>query len=43
MEWLEYLPAIAMVWLAIVTALSLKLIIELYNVNKLPLQGAIAV
>jgi TonB family protein len=42
MEWLEYLPAIAMVWLAIVTTLSLKLIIELYYVNKLPLQGSIA-
>ncbi|AZQ82898.1 TonB family protein [Colwellia sp. Arc7-635] len=42
-EWLEYLPAIAMVWLAIVTTLSLKLIIELYHVNKLPLQGSIAV
>ncbi|ASP48016.1 M56 family metallopeptidase [Cognaticolwellia beringensis] len=39
MEWLEYLPALAMVWLAIVIVLALKLIIELYNVNKMPLQG----
>ncbi|ARD44589.1 hypothetical protein A3Q33_09870 [Colwellia sp. PAMC 21821] len=43
MEWLEYLPALAMVWLAIVIVLALKLIIELYNVNKLPLQGCTAV
>lgn len=43
MEWLEYLPALAMVWLTIVAVLALKLIIELYNVNKLPLQGCTAV
>ncbi len=42
-EWLEYLPAIAMVWLAIVITLTLKLLIELYNVNRLPLQGCSAV
>lgn len=39
MEWLEHLPALAILWLSIVIALTLKLIIELYNVNKLPLQG----
>jgi len=43
MEWLEYLPAVAMIWLAIVIVLALKLIIELYNVNRLPLQGCTAV
>tara|TARA_R110000737_G_scaffold112830_4_gene145983 strand:+ start:15855 stop:17816 length:1962 start_codon:yes stop_codon:yes gene_type:complete len=43
MEWLEYLPAVAIVWLTIVTALALKLVIELYNVNQLPLQGCTAV
>jgi len=43
MEWLEYLPALTMIWLAIVTVLALKLIIELYNVNRLPLQGCTAV
>jgi bla regulator protein BlaR1 len=39
MEWLEYFPLVAMVWFTVVTTLALKLIIELYNVNKLPLQG----
>jgi bla regulator protein BlaR1 len=43
MEWLEFLPLVTMVWLAIVSVLALKLIIELYNVNKLPLQGCTAV
>lgn len=38
-EWLEYLPLITMVWLSFVIVLTLKLIIELYNVNRLPLQG----
>ena len=41
-EWLEYLPLITMVWLSFVIILTLKLIIELYNVNRLPLQGCIA-
>ena len=43
MDWLEYLPSVAIIWLAIVTALALKLVVELYNVNQLPLQGCIAV
>lgn len=43
MEWLEYFPLVAMVWFTVVTTLALKLIIELYNVNKLPLQGCTAV
>ncbi|MBA6391047.1 M56 family metallopeptidase [Colwellia sp. BRX10-3] len=43
MEWLEFLPLVTMAWLAIVSVLALKLIIELYNVNKLPLQGCTAV
>ena len=38
-EWLEYLPLLTMVWLSFVIVLTLKLIIELYNVNRLPLQG----
>ena len=42
MEWLEFLPALSIVWLSIVCVLALKLIIELYNVNKLPMQGCIA-
>jgi len=42
MEWLEFLPALSIVWLTIVCVLALKLIIELYNVNKLPIQGCIA-
>jgi len=42
MEWLEFLPALSIVWLTIVCVLALKLIIELYNVNKLPMQGCIA-
>jgi bla regulator protein BlaR1 len=43
MEWLEYFPLVAMIWFTVVTTLALKLIIELYNVNKLPLQGCTAV
>jgi bla regulator protein BlaR1 len=43
MEWLEYFPLVAMVWFTLVATLALKLIIELYNVNKLPLQGCTAV
>lgn len=43
MEWLEYFPLITMVWFTVVTTLALKLIIELYNVNKLPLQGCTGV
>jgi bla regulator protein BlaR1 len=43
MQWLEYFPLVAMVWFTVVTTLALKLIIELYNVNKLPLQGCTAV
>jgi beta-lactamase regulating signal transducer with metallopeptidase domain len=42
-QWLEFLPLVTMVWLAIVSVIALKLIIELYNVNKLPLQGCTAV
>ena len=42
-EWLEYLPALAMLWLVIVFTLALKLTIELYNVNKLPTQGCTSV
>jgi len=42
MEWLEYLPVLAIVWLAIVCTLALKLVIELYNVNRLPMQGCTA-
>ena len=42
-EWLEYLPVLAMLWLAIVFTLALKLTIELYNVNKLPTQGCTTV
>lgn len=38
-EWLEYLPILTMVWLSVVIILALKLLIELYNVNRLPLQG----
>lgn len=40
-EWFEYLPAISVFWLSIVTLLSIKLVIELYNVNKLPVQGTV--
>lgn len=39
MEWMEYLSAISITWITIVVALALKLLIELYNVNKLPLQS----
>ena len=42
-EWLEYLPAISIFWLSVVTLLSVKLLIELYNVNKLPVQGTMPV
>jgi len=42
-EWLEYLPAVSIFWLSIVTLLSVKLLIELYNVNKLPVQGTMPV
>ena len=41
-EWLEYLPLLTIVWLSFVIVLALKLIIELYNVNRLPLQGCSA-
>jgi TonB family protein len=41
-EWLEYLPLLSIVWLSFVIVLALKLIIELYNVNRLPLQGCSA-
>ncbi|MGB2741812.1 MAG: M56 family metallopeptidase [Cognaticolwellia sp.] len=40
LEWFEYLPALAILWFTVVSVLTLKLIIELYNVNKLPLQNA---
>ena len=40
LEWFEYLPALAILWFTIVLVLTLKLIIELYNVNKLPLRNA---
>ncbi len=40
-EWLEYLPAISIFWLSVVTLLSVKLLVELYNVNKLPVQGTL--
>ncbi|TWX68330.1 M56 family metallopeptidase [Colwellia sp. C1TZA3] len=43
MEWIAYFPLITMVWFTVVTTLALKLIIELYNVNKLPLQGCTTV
>ena len=39
----EYLPAISIFWLSVVTLLSVKLLIELYNVNKLPVQGTMPV
>ncbi len=42
MEWLEFLPALSIAWLTIVCVLALKLVIELYNVNKLPMQGCVA-
>jgi TonB family protein len=41
-EWFEYLPSITIFWLGIVIILSVKLLVELYNVNKLPLQGTTA-
>ena len=41
-EWFEYLPTISIFWLSIVSLLSVKLLIELFNVNKLPLQGTLA-
>ncbi len=41
LEWFEYLPSLSIAWLSIVILLSAKVLIELYNVNKLPLQGTI--
>ena len=38
-EWFEYLPSISIIWLSIVTLLAVKILVELYNVNKLPQQG----
>lgn len=40
-EWFEYLPSISIIWLSIVTLLATKVLIELYNVNKLPQQGTV--
>ena len=36
------LPYLALLWLATVTLLASKLLLEIYNVNKLPKQGSIA-
>ncbi|SEL80680.1 TonB family C-terminal domain-containing protein [Colwellia chukchiensis] len=40
-EWLEYLPILSIIWLSIVSALALKLTIELYNVNQLSARGCV--
>ncbi|MGB1263861.1 MAG: M56 family metallopeptidase [Cognaticolwellia sp.] len=42
LSWLEYLPLLAIAWLTIVLTLAVKLMIELQQVNKLPLQGCSA-
>ncbi len=38
----EYLPYVSMVWLTIITILSVKLLIELYSVNQLPNKATIS-
>jgi len=45
-EWyanlVEYLPYLTIVWLCVISVLSLKLLIELYSVNQLPKHNTLA-
>lgn len=45
-EWysnlIEYLPYLAIIWLCVISVLSLKLLIELYSVNQLPKHNTLA-